>query len=101
MLLNFSDLMRTGILKAIYIKIILFFPGFPESGTAAGNVKPAEFKLAKNDLIAELKLSHNVGGVSKLRTEQQKMQEEQEKVQYKKFLAQFTMENFLPKVSND
>ena len=28
------------------------------------------FKLAKSDLIAELKLSHNVGGISKLRSEQ-------------------------------
>merc|ERR1712226_1101818 len=54
--------------------------------------------LAKNDLIAELKLSHNVGGVSKLRSEQQKMQEEHERAEYRRFLAQFTMENFLEKV---
>ena len=63
------------------------------------NKGKAPFKVAKNDLIAELKLSHNVGGVSKLRSEQQKMQEEQERAEYRKFLAQFTMENFLEKVS--
>lgn len=43
-------------------------------------------------------MSHTVGGVSKLRSEQQKLQEEHEKEQYKRFLAQFTMENFLEKV---
>ena len=64
-------------------------------GSEVGN---SGFKLVKNDLIAELKLSHNVGGVSKLRTEQAKYQEEIEKENYKKFLAQFTMENFLSKV---
>merc|ERR1711976_1069642 len=48
--------------------------------------------------IAELKMSHNVGGISKLRTEQQKIQEQHEQEQYKRFLAQFTMENFLEKV---
>ena len=45
-------------------------------------------------------MSHTVGGVSKLRSEQQKVQEEQEREQYKRFLAQFTMENFLEKVNN-
>ena len=55
--------------------------------------------MAKNDLIAELKLSHNVGGVSKLKSEQLRLQEEQERAEYKKFLAKFTMENFLEKVS--
>ena len=59
------------------------------------------FKLAKTDLIAELKLSHNVGGVSKLKNEQVKFQEEQERAEYKKFLAKFTMENFLEKVSGE
>ena len=54
--------------------------------------------MAKNDLIAELKLSHNVGGVSKLKSEQLRLQEEQERAEYKKFLAKFTMENFLEKV---
>ena len=63
-----------------------------------GNTGGQPFKLAKNDLIAELKLSHNVGGVSKLRSEQQKMQEEQERSEYRRFLAQFTTENFLEKV---
>jgi len=43
-------------------------------------------------------MSHNVGGISKLRTEQQKIQEQHEQEQYKRFLAQFTMENFLEKV---
>jgi len=52
----------------------------------------------KGDLIAELKLSHTIGGVSKLRNEQQKAAEEIEKEQYKKFLAQFTGENFLKKI---
>merc|ERR1712080_263488 len=52
----------------------------------------------KGDLIAELKLSHTIGGVSKLRSEQAKAQEELEKEQYKKFLAQFTAENFLKKI---
>ena len=56
--------------------------------------------MAKNDLIAELKLSHNVGGVSKLKNEQIKFQEEQERAEYKKFLSKFTMENFLEKVSS-
>ena len=54
--------------------------------------------MAKNDPIAELKLSHNVGGVSKLKSEQLRLQEEQERAEYKKFLAKFTMENFLEKV---
>jgi len=52
----------------------------------------------KGDLIAELKLSHTIGGVGKLRSEQQKAQEEAEKAQYKKFLAQFTADNFLKKI---
>merc|ERR1719365_569068 len=51
----------------------------------------------KGDLIAELKLSHTIGGVGKLRSEQQKAQEELEKEQYRKFLAKFTAENFLKK----
>merc|ERR1712141_604488 len=42
--------------------------------------------------------SHHVGGISKLKCEQQKHQEEAEKEQYHKFLSQFTMENFLEKV---
>merc|ERR1712141_542671 len=67
-----------------------------KSGDNKGGALP--FKLAKNDLIAELKLSHNVGGVSKLRSEQQKMHEEQERAEYRRFLAQFTMENFLEKI---
>merc|ERR1719400_2100868 len=52
----------------------------------------------KGDLIAELKLSHTIGGVGKLRSEQQKAQEELEKDQYRKFLGQFTAENFLKKI---
>jgi len=52
----------------------------------------------KGDLIAELKLSHTIGGISKLRNEQQKAAEEIEKEQYRKFLAQFTAENFLKKI---
>ena len=56
------------------------------------------FKEVKNDLIAELKLSHNIGGISKLKQEQQKIQEAQEREKYKRFLAKFTMENFLEKV---
>ena len=71
--------------------ILIFFSGLGR--------KAEPFKLAKNDLIAELKLSHNVGGVSKLKSEQQKLQEEQERSEYKKFLAKFTMENFLEKAS--
>lgn len=58
----------------------------------------ADFGSTKGDLIAELKLSHNVGGVSKLKYEQAKAQEEAEREQYKKFLAQFTAENFLKKI---
>ena len=58
------------------------------------------FKGVKNDLIAELKLSHNIGGISKLKQEQQKIQAAQEREKYKRFLAKFTMENFLEKVSN-
>eukprot|EP00092_Neocalanus_flemingeri_P000664 GFUD01000706.1.p1 GENE.GFUD01000706.1~~GFUD01000706.1.p1 ORF type:complete len:1627 (+),score=503.34 GFUD01000706.1:566-5446(+) len=52
----------------------------------------------KGDLIAELKLSHTIGGVGKLRSEQHKAQEEAEKEQYRKFLGQFTTENFLKKI---
>ena len=79
------------IIQCSGVLIILFVSGL--------GGKPGEpFKLAKNDLIAELKLSHNVGGVSRLKTEQQKFQEEQERQEYKKFLAKFTMENFLEKV---
>ena len=80
----------------MYSKIQTAFPPF-FLGDNKGGALP--FKLAKNDLIAELKLSHNVGGVSKLRSEQQKMHEEQERAEYRRFLAQFTMENFLEKVS--
>jgi len=65
------------------------------SGAAA---KKAYGEDTKGDLIAELKLSHTIGGVSKLRSEQAKAQEELEKEQYKKFLAQFTAENFLKKI---
>ncbi len=77
--------------------------GFPSGGGGNPITNPGGggggFRGAKNDLIAELKMSHTAGGVSKLRTEQQKMAEEQEREQYKRFLAQFTMENFLEKVS--
>jgi len=52
----------------------------------------------KGDLIAELKLSHTIGGVGKLRSEQQKAQDELQKEQYRKFLGQFTAENFLKKI---
>lgn len=76
---------------------MLCFEGFPSSG--GGNpITGGGFKDVKNDLISELKLSHNLGGISKLKTEQQKEQEEQERKQYKQFLSQFTMENFLEKV---
>ena len=83
------------------IYLIIFSTGFPSGGggkpiTNAG----LGIKGVKQDLIAELKMSHTVGGVSKLRSEQQKVQEEQEREQYKRFLAQFTMENFLEKVNN-
>ena len=80
----------------------MLFPGFPSGGggNPFTNASGTGFKDAKNDLIAELKMSHTVGGVSKLRSEQQKIQEEQEREQYKRFLAQFTMENFLEKVNN-
>ena len=80
----------------MYLEIQTAFPPFFLGDTKGGALP---FKLAKNDLIAELKLSHNVGGVSKLRSEQQKMHEEQERAEYRRFLAQFTMENFLEKVS--
>ena len=83
-------------------EICFVWLGFPSGG--GGNPITSSsggFKDAKNDLIAELKLSHTVGGISKLKSEQQKLQEEQEKEQYKLFLAQFTMENFLEKVSYD
>ena len=77
---------------------MLCFEGFPSSG--GGNpITGGGFKDVKNDLISELKLSHNLGGISKLKTEQQKEQEEQERKQYKQFLSQFTMENFLEKVN--
>ena len=73
---------------------------FPPLFSGGAEDGPQEaFKGAKNDLIAELKLSHNVGGISRLRSEQAKMQEEAERQKYAKFLSQFTMENFLDKVS--
>ena len=78
---------------------MFYFSGFPTCG--GGNPitnASSGFSDAKNDLIAELKMSHNVGGISKLRSEQQKIQEQHEQEQYKRFLAQFTMENFLEKV---
>ena len=75
------------------------FPPLLSSGGAEDGTKDV-FKGAKNDLIAELKLSHNVGGISRLRSEQAKMQEEAERQKYAKFLSQFTAENFLDKVSN-
>ena len=87
----------------MYIILLYFFStGFPSGGggNPITNASPGGFKDAKHDLIAELKMSHTVGGVSKLRSEQQKVQEEQEREQYKRFLAQFTMENFLEKVNN-
>ena len=49
-------------------------------------------------MIAELKLSHNVGGVSKLKSKQARLEEEEEKELFKKYLLQFTPENFLHKV---
>lgn len=58
------------------------------------------FRDAKNDLIAELKLSQNVGGVSKLKHEQARLKKEAEREKKRKFLAQFTMENFLDQVSS-
>ena len=91
------------LLTYVYYLIIYFFStGFPSGGggNPITNASPGGFKDAKHDLIAELKMSHTVGGVSKLRSEQQKVQEEQEREQYKRFLAQFTMENFLEKVNN-
>merc|ERR1712037_874921 len=39
-----------------------------------------------------------IGGVSKLRSEQAKAQEEVEKEQYRKFMGKFTAENFLKKI---
>ena len=67
-----------------------------------GNVKKsnfsADFSDAKNDLIAELKLSHTMGGVSKLRLEQAKQQEEEEHRKFKRFLSTFTAENYLDRV---
>ncbi len=67
-----------------------------------GNVKKsnfsADFSDAKNDLIAELKLSHTMGGVSKLRLEQAKQQEEEEHQKFKRFLSTFTAENYLDRV---
>ena len=57
------------------------------------------FSSAKNDLIAELKLSHNVGGISKLRSEQARLQEEEDNRKFKLFLATFTQENYLDKVN--
>ena len=92
-----------GYLLIMYIILLYFFStGFPSGGggNPITNASPGGFKDAKHDLIAELKMSHTVGGVSKLRSEQQKVQEEQEREQYKRFLAQFTMENFLEKVNN-
>jgi len=65
------------------------------SGSAAKKAYGGE---TKGDLISELKLSHTLGGVGKLRSEQAKAQEESEKEQYKKFLAKFTAENFLQKI---
>lgn len=65
----------------------------------AGAAAPDAFASAKNDLIAELKLSQNVGGISRLRREQARAQERQEEDRFKRFLAQFTMENYLDKVS--
>ncbi len=56
------------------------------------------FKSAKNDLIAELKLSHNVGGVSKLKSEQARIQEEEDNRKFRRFLETFTPENYLHKV---
>jgi hypothetical protein len=32
------------------------------------------FQSVKNDLISELKMSHNIGGITKLRQEQQRIQ---------------------------
>lgn len=58
----------------------------------------ADFGSTKGDLIAELKLSHTAGGVSKLKSEQIKAQNELEKEKYKKFLEKFTPENFLSKI---
>ena len=71
------------------------------SGISDLGLVSSGFGGAKNDLIAELKLSHNFGGISKLRQEQQKLLEEQEKEKYQRFLAKFTMENFLEKVKNN
>ena len=92
-------LLRGGLILLCGVHVYFIYY-IPNSLTGDGKGAAQPFKLAKNDLIAELKLSHNVGGVSKLRSEQQKMQEEQERAEYRRFLARFTMENFLEKVKN-
>jgi len=61
--------------------------------------KSGDFGMSsKGDLIAELKMSHNIGGVGKLKSEQAKATEEEEKEMYRKFLGQFTADNFLKKI---
>ena len=83
-----------------YPLVALLFLGTSTFTSSASGSSPGSdgIQVAKNDLIAELKLSHNVGGVSKLRSEQAKLIDEEEKQKYKRFLAQFTMENFLETV---
>eukprot|EP00090_Calanus_glacialis_P044778 TRINITY_DN8023_c0_g1_i4.p1 TRINITY_DN8023_c0_g1~~TRINITY_DN8023_c0_g1_i4.p1 ORF type:complete len:984 (-),score=275.70 TRINITY_DN8023_c0_g1_i4:1081-3648(-) len=70
----------------------------PLSKLLIPNAKKGFGTDTKGDLIAELKLSHTIGGVGKLRSEQHKAQDEAEKEQYRKFLGQFTAENFLKKI---
>lgn len=61
-------------------------------------LSPLNGTIPKNDLIAELKLSHNLGGVSKLKNEQSKIKEKKEKQKFEVMLAQFTVENYMDKV---
>lgn len=54
----------------------------------------------KNDLISELKMSKDITGIKKLKVEQAKVQEKQEKELFTEITKQFTASSFVEKVAN-
>lgn len=54
----------------------------------------------KNDLISELKMSKDITGIKKLKVEQAKVQEKQEKELFTEITKQFTANTFVEKVTN-
>lgn len=63
-------------------------------------IQSQPFQSQKQDLIAELKLSKDITGIKKLKVERVKMEEKQEKELVTEISRQFSIENFVEKVSH-